>query len=101
MQSHDSKDERIHTDYSEEAIPERDPAYRLSGGTCDDPQTVEQLPAAPPKEKISAAVDQLLTKYSPEAVAVYLHAFRDMDSEVQWPPLDAMLSEDSRLKLGS
>jgi hypothetical protein len=46
MQSPHSKDERIHTDYSEEAIPERDPAYRLSGGTCDDAHTVEQRPAA-------------------------------------------------------
>lgn len=63
--------------------------------------TVEQLPAAPAKEKIAAAVDELLKKQAAESVAVYLHAFRDMDSEVQWPPLDEILNEDSRLKLGS
>jgi hypothetical protein len=33
-------------DYSEEAIPERDPAYRLSDGTLHETQTVEYLPAA-------------------------------------------------------
>jgi len=33
------------TDYSEEAIPERDPAYRMSAGTlCEEP-TVEAMPA--------------------------------------------------------
>ena len=46
MKGPDSNDQRIRTDYSEEAIPERDPAYRLSDGTFDDSQTVEQLPAA-------------------------------------------------------
>ena len=30
-------------DYSEEAIPERDPAYRLSGGTDYEEPTVEAL----------------------------------------------------------
>src|SRR6478736_3184678 len=38
--------------------------------------TVENLPECPPKEKISVAVAQLLQKYPPEAVAIYLHAFR-------------------------
>jgi hypothetical protein len=65
----------------------------------NDDGTVEELPAAPPKEKISAAVSQLLEKYSPETVAVYLHAFRDMDSAVQWPALDEILAEEPRLKL--
>lgn len=46
MKYSDSSDPRIDTNYSEEAIPERDPAYRLSDGTCDDTQTVEHLPAA-------------------------------------------------------
>ncbi len=42
-----SEDQRIDTDYSEEAIPERDPAYRLSDGTLHETQTtVEYLPAA-------------------------------------------------------
>jgi hypothetical protein len=34
------------TDYSEEAIPERDPAYRLGHGTHSETQTIEHLPAA-------------------------------------------------------
>lgn len=67
----------------------------------DDDGTVEVLPAAPPKEQIKAAADALLAKYSPEAVAIYLHAFRDMDSEVQWPPLHELLQEDARLKLAA
>jgi hypothetical protein len=36
----------IGTDYSEEAIPERDPAYRLPVGTVSETQTVEQITAA-------------------------------------------------------
>jgi hypothetical protein len=60
--------------------------------------TVEELPAELPKEKIAAAVDQLLAKYPAENVAVYLHAFREMDSAVQWPALDEILSHEPRLK---
>lgn len=67
----------------------------------DDDGTVENIPAAPAKEKIAAAVDQLLGKYPHENVAVYLHAFRDMDSTVQWPPLDEVLGEHPQLKLGA
>ena len=63
--------------------------------------TVEELPACPPKEKIQAATAQLLEKYPPEAVAVYLHAFRDMDSSVQWPALSEVLTEEPRLQLAS
>jgi hypothetical protein len=37
---------RIDIDYSEEAIPERDPSYRLSDGTVYETQTVEHIPAA-------------------------------------------------------
>lgn len=61
--------------------------------------TVDELPACPPKEKVAAAAAQLLAKYPPETVAVYLHAFRDMDSAVQWPALDEVLSEEARLAL--
>jgi hypothetical protein len=46
MKYPDSKDQRIGTDYSEEAIPERDPAYRLCAGTGYETQTVEHMPAA-------------------------------------------------------
>lgn len=62
--------------------------------------TVDQLPACPPKEKIAAAAAQLLAKYPAESVAVYLHAFRDMDSALHWPALDEVLAEEPRLKLG-
>ncbi|HYJ04452.1 MAG TPA: hypothetical protein VEX43_04920 [Chthoniobacterales bacterium] len=65
----------------------------------DDDGTVEELPSAPPKEKIAAAVRGLLDKYPAESVAVYLHAFRDMDSAVQWPALDEILEEEPKLKL--
>ena len=61
--------------------------------------TVENLPESPPKEKLSQAVDLLLAKYPAEQVAVYLHAFHDMDSTVTWPPLGELLAEDKRLQL--
>ena len=67
----------------------------------DDDGTVEDLPAAPPKERIGAAVARLLEKYPAETVAVYLHAFRDMDSAVEWPALDEVLAEEPKLKLGN
>ena len=66
----------------------------------EDDETVDKLPAAPPKEKIAGAVAGLLDKYPAEAVAVYLHAFREMDSTVQWPPLDEILEEEPSLRLG-
>lgn len=61
--------------------------------------TVDQLPSAPPREKIAAAASQLLAKYPAEIVAVYLHAFRDMDVGVQWQTLDEVLAEEPRLRL--
>ena len=66
----------------------------------DDDGTVEVLPASPPKEKLSAAITVLIEQYPAEAVAVYLHAFHDMDSTVSWPPLGEVLQEDERLRLG-
>ena len=62
--------------------------------------TVEALPESPPKEKLSEAVAQLLTKYRAEAVAVYLHAFHDMDGSVSWPRLGEVLQEEEQLRLG-
>src|SRR4051812_38434762 len=55
--------------------------------------TVENLPASPPKEKLAGAITQLLANYPAEKVAIYLHAFRDMDSTIQWPPLNELLDE--------
>jgi hypothetical protein len=61
---------------------------------------VEDLPATMDDAKLRAAVDVLLAKYPPEAVAVYLHAFNDMN-QVEWPGLKTMLDADSRLQLGA
>jgi hypothetical protein len=63
--------------------------------------TVEELPPSPPKEKIAAAVAALLEKYPAEAVAVYLHVFRDMDSAVQWPALNEVLAETPQLQFSA
>jgi hypothetical protein len=60
---------------------------------------VEDLPAAMDEAKIRAAVDALLGKYPPEVVAVYLHAFSEMNT-VAWPILKTMLESDPRLQLG-
>lgn len=67
----------------------------------DDDGTVEQIPAAPPKEKVAGAVAQLLAAHNPETVAVYLHAFRQMDSAAEWPALRQILDEDPRLRIGA
>jgi hypothetical protein len=61
---------------------------------------VEELPATMDDAKICTAVDALLAKYPPESVAVYLHAFNEMN-EVEWPNLKAMLDSDPRLQLGA
>ena len=39
------RSKRTPADYSEEAIPERDPAYRMLDGTIYEAQTVDALPA--------------------------------------------------------
>ena len=64
----------------------------------DDDGTVEQLPDSPPKEQLGESINQLLVKYPAPKVAVYLHAFHDMDSTVTWPPLGELLAEDERLQ---
>jgi len=61
---------------------------------------VEQLPPTMDDAKVRAAVDGLLAKHPPEAVAVYLHAFNEMN-EVEWPNLKTMLDSDPRLQLGA
>jgi len=60
---------------------------------------VEDLPASMDDTKLHPAVEALLAKYPPEAVAVYLHAFSDMN-EVEWPNLKTILEADKRLQLG-
>jgi hypothetical protein len=69
------------------------------GVAHDADGTVEQLPDSPAKEELRRTIDQLLGKYPAEKLAVYLHAFHDMDSTITWPPLGELLAEDPRLKL--
>jgi len=59
---------------------------------------VEDLPPSMDDAKLRAAVDTLLAKHPPEAVAVYLHAFNEMN-QAAWPNLKTMLETDSRLQL--
>ena len=60
---------------------------------------VEDLPPSVEDAKLKTAVDRLLSKYPPESVAVYLHAFNDMN-EANWPNLKTLLESDARLQLG-
>lgn len=60
---------------------------------------VEDLPESMDDAKLRPAVDVLLAKYPHEAVAVYLHAFNDMN-EANWQNLKTMLESDPRLQLG-
>jgi len=60
---------------------------------------VDDLPESVDDAKLRPAVDNLLAKHPPEAVAVYLHAFSEMN-EVNWPNLKVMLESDPRLQLG-
>lgn len=62
--------------------------------------TVEDIPSEPPREKIVSAVDRLLASYTREAVIIYLQSFCAMDSTANWPALQEILRDDSRLKLG-
>jgi hypothetical protein len=61
---------------------------------------VDDLPKEMDDVKLKSAVDTLLAKYPPEATAVYLHAFNDMN-EASWPNLKTMLEGDARLQLGA
>jgi hypothetical protein len=69
-------------------------------GIANEGGVVEQLPPTMDDAKVHAAVEALLAKHPPEAVAVYLHAFNEMN-EVEWPNLKAMLDSEPRLQLGA
>jgi hypothetical protein len=61
-------DVQTYTDYSEEAIPERDPAYQLSDGTRHDAQTIVHIPAG---ERLALAQQLMELGMSPSrALAV-------------------------------
>jgi hypothetical protein len=59
---------------------------------------VEDLPKSVDDAALKTAVESLLAKHSPEAVAVYLHAFNSMNAE-SWTNLDALLQTEPRLGL--
>ncbi len=59
---------------------------------------IDNLPSAPPEEKLREAIDGLLAKHPAETVAVYLHSFHAMDI-AGWPVLGEMLATDERLRL--
>ncbi len=61
---------------------------------------VENLPAGMDDVKLKSAIETLLAKYPPEAVAVYLNAFNDMN-EASWANLKSILESDPRLQLGA
>lgn len=64
----------------------------------DENGTIEEMPPCPPREDLQRAVQTLLEKHDPGVVCVYLHAFQALD-ENGWPALEALLSEDERLRL--
>jgi len=61
---------------------------------------VENLPAGMDDAKLKTAIETLLAKYPPEAVAVYLNAFNDMN-ETSWANLKTILESDPRLQFGA
>jgi len=67
----------------------------------DENGTVEQLPPAPPREQITAAVETLLTKHEAAVVIVYLHTFQALHEEGGWPTLGEALASEARLKFGA
>ena len=60
---------------------------------------VEELPKSVEDGALRTAVETLLAKHPPEAVAVYLHAFNSMNAE-SWANLDVLLQSEPRLRLG-
>jgi hypothetical protein len=61
---------------------------------------VEDLPKTMDDAKLKSAIEVVLAKHPPEAVAVYLNAFNDMN-EAHWPNLKTVLESDTRLQLGA
>ena len=66
----------------------------------NDNGVVEDLPKTVADADLNSAVELLLGKHPAEVVALYLHAFYAMN-EAQWPNLEKLLDEDTRLMLGT
>jgi hypothetical protein len=62
-----------------------------------DNGVVDDLPPTMDDAKLQGAVEGLLTKYPPQHVAVYLHAFYAMN-ETPWPRLQELLNNEPRLQ---
>ena len=69
-------------------------------GIKNEDGVVENLPESMDDVKLKSAIETLLAKYPPEAVAVYLNAFNDMNT-ANWPNLKTLLETDTRLQLGN
>jgi len=69
-------------------------------GIKNEEGVVENLPEGMDDVKLKSAIETLLAKYPPEAVAVYLNAFNDMN-EANWANLKSILESDPRLQLGA
>jgi hypothetical protein len=63
-----------------------------------DNGAVEDLPSSADDAALQVAVENLLSNHPTGVVAVYLHAFNDMNG-AHWPNLDTMLQTDARLQL--
>jgi hypothetical protein len=61
---------------------------------------VDDLPPSMDDAQLRTAVDQLLAKYAPEKVTVYLQSFYRMN-EAGWDNLKALLEGDPRLQLAA
>ena len=69
-------------------------------GIQNNDGVVDDLPATMDDAKLKSAIETLLGKYPPEAVAVYLNAFNDMNA-ANWANLKTLLESDARLQLGA
>jgi hypothetical protein len=61
---------------------------------------VDDLPKEVSDADLTGAVNLLFSKYEREVVALYLHAFNDMN-DANWPNLHKMFDTDERLLLGA
>jgi hypothetical protein len=61
---------------------------------------LDDLPETMDDAKLREAVETVLAKHPPEVVAIYLHAFYEMN-EARWPVLKTMLESEPRLQLGN
>jgi hypothetical protein len=69
-------------------------------GIKNEKGVVDNLPVGMDDAKLKSAIEILLAKYPPEAVAVYLNAFNDMNG-AHWENQKALLEADARLQLGA